>query len=161
MLPERKHCIPEAVECKKMDGFSVLLLKPETALLNEDEVEKLRKVLEGHFSAKGEPIYLFFVLLDSSMAEEIWDSDVNSYLWTDEYYNHMASGLCEVIILRGQDTASSLKKQIRETMSDSIDRIKENLGLDFFPDIAHGSDLGRETEELRIIYRALEKNKDS
>jgi len=162
---EREYRRPSAQEISAQEGeivggVSILLLKPEYQLLEIGEKEQLQELLEDRFFLNGRPLFIFPISINKSQAEELWRKDVTKYSWAELYYEHMATSSSVAFVLQGAETASLLKHQIRVAMSDSINRIKEELGSEFIPDIAHGSDPADGAGEFQMLVSIFLDNED-
>jgi hypothetical protein len=133
------------------EDVSVLLLKPEVALLDLQEKNQLAAFLEADFSLNGVPLCIFPVSIDKETARNLWLKDIAKYEWAETYYEYMASAPCIALVLKGRESAFCMKKKIRTEMAGSILRVKTVLGSGFSPDIAHGSDPGDGYSEFQIF----------
>ena len=104
----------------------------------------MRDQLDGSLLAEYE------VHLTGEQAREMW-SHVAGFSWSEEYYGLMSSLPSRVLVLKGAEKASQIKGIMREEYTFLIDQLPERLGVSFHPDIIHGSDPGKATNELGIL----------
>jgi len=116
--------------------------------LNPEEKELTALIVERFFECHGEPLCVFPICIDKSFATNLWQDDVEKYPWADSYYDHMSSGDCVAIVLPGSNLAELLKLEVRSEMRGTIRRLQAELGVDFSPDIVHGSDPNNGRSEL-------------
>lgn len=139
----------EGVESPHMD-CSLVLLKPEA---NGQTGEAILETLLGHPDAL---MHIPDILFDKERAARFWDNLAGRFDWVDAYYEHMASGPCHAVVLKGADTAGRLKEEIRSAHQKEIGQLNSSLGTPFSPDLIHGSDNGNFPREISLILDCVE-----
>ena len=129
-----------------METISLSIIKPEADSLDVSAREALTAVIlqmAGDLIIRKQYITITF-----EQAKALWESSVEQFPWGSQYYQHMAQNV-EVIVFKGSDTATEIKKRIRELYADDIDRLSETSSFDL--DLIHGSDPDKGEEELTIL----------
>ncbi len=131
------------------DGTSVLLIKPEFWGLDLIDQYKIFRLMEDLW----EKTFIGKVKLRLSLdlANALWLNDLLSkgYTWASAYCKFMTAGDVMAVVLRGQNTADTIKKTVRQQNKPLI----ESLSADtpFQQDLIHGSDPGAGPREMDIM----------
>lgn len=132
-------------ECISND-YSLLIIKPEAKIARVDDV--IMRDVRATGLVKCEIPQVRF---SEKTASQFWSDLEGLYPWVSEYYKHMASGPCTAIVVDGMNSGVELKKVIRAKYQDVISKLQTELGLDFQPDLIHGSDPGQMGKEIVIV----------
>ena len=163
MIPEDEYFaspspweLPDMVpfQDEMMPPFSILLLRPECNVMLPSEIDLLHGLVQEQRGTYGEEIQPFPLRLDMTSAIAVWMRDVERYPWAYSYCSYMASNLCLAFVLKGNQSARLAKASIRGHMRGPIERLREQIGMGFIPDLVHGSDPEDGYYELPIFLNS-------
>ena len=137
-------------ECK--NNCSLLLIKPEATRAGLDTVIKQDLRETGLVVCE-----LTSIHFTHETAASFWHDLQGRFTWADEYYEHMTSGPCSGVVVRGVESGVQLKKAIRKKHSLAINCLQNQLGTSFSPDVIHGSDPGDHIRELGIVCKLIQE----